>query len=70
MRSYDKKIANKEELIQFMKDIVAGNPFEGKNILLVDDIDMEGVNPEEYWPNEEYRKTYFFPLILIWPERT
>lgn len=56
--SYDVKISTKEELIDFLSNVSHGNAYKGKSIILLDDIDMSGVDPESYWSSAD-RKNCF-----------
>ncbi len=44
----DLEISTKEELIAFANDVNNGNTYKGKTVVLVDDIDLEG-NENEQW---------------------
>lgn len=48
---YQLSINNKTEFIEFIKKIANGNTYEGKNIILKNDIDLNNENLEKYWPS-------------------
>lgn len=56
--SYDYVIEKKDDLTKFLKNIADGNTYEGKNIIMKNDIDMEGVNPADFWSNSDYKKEF------------
>lgn len=48
---YQLTINNKNDFIEFIKKIANGNTYEGKNIILNNDIDLNNENLEKYWPS-------------------
>lgn len=56
--SYDVKIKTKNDMIDFLRSVSYGTTYEGKNIMLVNDIDMSGVSLESYWSNGNYKNEF------------